>query len=176
MFCLVLTIGCATSDNIPKLDIRSGHFPTNEKAKTIFELPLDLSNRKDILLVPGFSDDPHYLVRLVSQKKFFDEVLILDDLEKKAIADKPLESFDSVHDRFGMHSLATKYRQFLWLEVEYSREGNYGIIDATLTDPVDMKSYFKTEVRFDQYWNGLNSRNAWYPLINSFIDYVEKNR
>jgi hypothetical protein len=176
LFCCFLVVGCATNGKVATLDTHDGHFLTSEKAKVVFEVPFDFSKRKEVLLVPSFSDDRNFLVKLVSQKKYFDEVVVLDDLERKAILAKPIESFPSVTDRFGMHDLAVKYRQFMWLEVDYSRDGNYETITETLTDPIDMKSYFKAEARYDQYWNGRNQNNSWLPLLNSFFDYLEKNK
>jgi hypothetical protein len=168
-------VSCATFQSTAGYEDRTNRYQTGDKAKVIFSETLDLSKRRDILLVPIHRDSPRFFVNLVRKKQFFQNVFTLDQLEKKAISEQPLTSFTPVSDRVGIHNLALNYKPFLWLESDFLQEGNSVTMIITLTDPTDMKEYFKAEIKIDHLWNGINDQNSWYPLINAFFDYLDKN-
>ena len=44
-----------------------------------------------------------------------------------------------------------------------------------LTDPLTLEEIFITEKYLDYVWAGVNDRTTWYPMFNSFIDYIREN-
>jgi len=62
----------------------------------------------------------------------------------------------------------------LWAEIERAAATSAVNMSITLTDPIDMKEYFKAQVTTDHFWNGVDDQNSWYPLMNAFFDYLDE--
>jgi len=44
-----------------------------------------------------------------------------------------------------------------------------------LTDPLDLEDYFICETLLDYEYSGVNDQNNFYPMMNSFIDYIKQH-
>jgi hypothetical protein len=170
-FALLATSGCSVM-KVANLD-ETGYYPgALGKATVVLNKPLDLDSRRDVIVVAD-SDYERGQVRNIG---FFGEVISIPDLELKIIQAGITDKVPSVRDRIGMSKAAKHWKPFLWLRY-HSRTDDNGkrYAQFILTDPATTEEYFITETYLDYAWSGVNDQYNWYPMYNTFIDYIKAN-
>lgn len=168
---VVLSLGACSSMKVTEVDSKTGYFPTTTKASVITSKTIDLDSRKSLLLVPNVE----FVKGQIANIKYFDEIMTFEDLEKRIVQANLSDKVPSVRDRIGVNNAAKHYKKFLWFRYEKKGEGRDQRGQFILTDPVTMEDYFVTQTKLDYVWAGVNDQNNWYPMFNSFIDYIKAN-
>lgn len=170
-FLLMLLLCACTQLKVVPVDPQTGHFPTSNKATVVINEPIDLDERKSLILVASDEFDS----AMVKNIGYFDEVISIKELQNQIIAKNLTSKIPSVQDRIGLNNAAKNYKPFLWLKFETRGAGLNKYARYTLIDPLTMKEYFATETHLDRIWAGVNDQNNWYPMLNAFIDYIRQN-
>lgn len=165
-----LLSGCSAL-KVVETDPITGYFPGDKRAAVVTNIPLDMDNRKDLILVPN--DD--FTGDMVRNIGFFDNVMNFEDLEKTIINENLTDAVPSVDDRIGLNKAAKAYKPFLWLRWDDRKDGSKHYGKLILTDPITLEDYFVAETLLDFLWRGVNDQNNFYPMMNSFIDYLKEN-
>lgn len=150
-------------DTGPGSDIR--------KAKTITSTAFDLDKWKKTVLVTG----GRFMQGQVSNLKFFDEILTLDDLQKAIVREGLQAKVPSVLDQVGISNAFHNYKPFLWIHITGERNGPKGHARLVVTNPDVLEDVFVAESEIDYLWTGVNDQFVWYPLFNSLVDWMRSN-
>ena len=170
-------LGACTMMKITTPNPQTGYYRAEKQAKILVSKPIDLDARKSLILVPYCSCQ--FTKSEVANIHYFDEVIDIEDLEKRIIAANLTDKVPTVRERIGIANAAKYYRPFLWLKYEGAGgTGAYGVPNAVhlqLIDPATQEELFVAEVQVDMIWTGVNDQYTWYPLFNALIDYIKAN-
>ncbi len=168
---IALMLSACTSLKVVKLDPKTGLFPTKKEATVITNTPLNLDERKALVLVPNAEFDKDSIKNI----GYFDQVITSDDLETLVVQNNLGEKVPSIKGRIGINNAAKHYKSFLWLRYDTrgSRPKQYA--QLILTDPLTLEDIFVAETYMDYLWSGVNDQSNWYPMFNSLIEYIKKN-
>ena len=167
--CLVLS--ACTSLKVVELDKETGYFPTQTHADTVASKAMDLDARKGLILVSN-SD---FLKTQIKNIGYFDEVIDFEEMETRIIQHNLGDKVPSLKEKIGLNNAAKYYKPFLWFRVDTRGSGAQEYVQFILTDPLTLEDYFVTETHLDRVWTGVNDQYNWYPMLNSFIDYIKAN-
>ncbi len=167
---LILVTGC-TSLKVVEIDPSTGFFPGAKRATVVKNIAIELDNRKDLILVPNGD----FTGAMVKNIGYFNQVIDFVELEKLIIKNSLTEEVPSVDDRIGLNKAAKAYKPFLWLRWGLRRDGSKEYRQIILTDPVSLEDYFIAETFLDVVWAGVNDQNNYYPMMNSFIEYIKEH-
>lgn len=160
-----------SSMKVAQLDPNTGRFPTKTAATVVKSEKVDLDAFKSLLLLP----DNEFVKGQISNVKYFDNTITIDDLETLVITNNLTDKVPSVRDKIGINKAYHAYKPFLWLRFD-TREDNgktYG--QFILTKPDTLEDIFIVEKHFDYVWAGVNDQNTWYPMFNALVDYIDGN-
>ena len=164
-------LSACTSLKVVDVDAKTGYFPAQKKAAVVTNKTLDLDARKGLVVV-GNSEFSQGQVR---NMKYFDEVITIEELEKRIIQAGLTDKVPTVRERIGLNNAAKHYKPFLWLRYDLRGDRPNEYTQFILTDPLTMEDYFVTETHLDYVWTGVNDQNNWYPMFNALIDYIQAN-
>lgn len=167
---IILLTGC-TSLKVAEINPATGYFPGNAKAAIVKSVPFDLDSRKSLILVPN----DEFLKGQIENIGYFDTVINFKELERIIISEGLEEKVPSLIDAIGVSKASKSYKPFLWFRFDTRRDGQKKYAQFILTDPLTLEEIFITEKYLDYVWAGVNDRNTWYPMFNSFIDYIKEN-
>mgnify|MGYP001203456763 FL=1 len=170
ILCFFVLGGCS-SFKVAKVDPETGYFPSKTKATVVVNKPLDLDQRNSLILVAN-SDFQENQIRNIN---YFKDVITFEDLETIIVKNDLGDKVPSLEDRIGVHNAAKYYKPFLWFRFDIRGKGRDMYAKFILTDPLTLEDYFVTETHLDRFWKGVNDQNNWYPMFNSFIDYIKEN-
>ena len=170
LFFVLLFTGC-TNFKVVETDPSTGFFPGEKRATVTKNLAIDLDSRKELILVPNGD----FTGNMVKNIGYFDQVINFEDLEKIIIKENLTELVPSVDDRIGLNKAAKAYRPFLWLKWDSRKDGSKTYQQLVLTDPISLEDYFVAETLLDTVWAGVNDQNNFYPMMNSFIEYLKEH-
>lgn len=166
---IILSLSSCTALKVSETN-EKGYFNSVKQAKTIKAENIDLDTRKSLILVPSGADN--FFTGMVNNIKYFDQVVTFSDLEKEIIKNGKIEEIGNIEGKVGLHNIAKKYRNFVYLIFYKPNEKK---IQLKLVDPETTDDLFIAETAYDIVWAGVNDANTFYPLFNEFIKYIEKN-
>ena len=170
-FCLS---GCTVGQDV-KPDPKTGYLSTGvtgAKATVVVSESVDMSKYQPLVLVTAGS----FAEKQIRDLDFFKDVINLDDLQKQIVANDLGDKVPSVNDRIGIANAARHYKFFLWVRSHTERRGSQNYTQLIATDPVTGEDLFKTEHVLDYVWSGVNDQNTFYPMFNSFIDWIHQKK
>lgn len=168
---VTLLLGACSSLKVVDVDPNTGYFPATTKAAVVVNKPIDLDSRKGLLLIP----DVEFERGQITNIKYFDEVMMATDLEKKIVQNNLGDKVPSIRDLIGVNNAAKHFKTFLWFHHETIGVRPNQQARFILTDPLTMEDLFITETKLDYVWAGVNDQNNWYPMFNSLIDYIKEH-
>lgn len=168
---ITVLISACTNMKVVSLDPKTGFFPTSTKAKVILSKPIELDKRKKLLIVPN---EP-FIKGSISNIEYFDEVIDIDELEKRIVQANLTEKVPAVNSQIGLNNAARHYKDFLWFHFLRVGENPNQKMQFILTDPLTSEDLFITETELDYAWKGVNDQYNWYPMYNSIIEYIKSN-
>jgi hypothetical protein len=160
-----------SSMKVAELDPKTGRFPTSVKATVVKSEKVDLDSMKALLLLP----DQDFVKGQISNIKYFDQTITIDDLETLIIKNNLTDKVPSVKDKIGINKAYKAYKPFLWLRFDTRVEGAKTYGQLFLTNPETLEDIFIVEKYFDYAWAGVNDQNTWYPMFNAIVDYIDEN-
>ncbi|WP_299569560.1 hypothetical protein [uncultured Shewanella sp.] len=166
ILCLFVLGGCS-SLKVANVEPKSGYFPSKTKATVVVNKPLDLDQRSSLILV-GNSD---FQKKQIKNINYFKEVITFEDLEAIIVKNCLGTKVPSIKDQIGINNAAKHYKPFLWFRLVTRSSGNDEYAQLILTDSLTLEDYFVTETHLDRIWDQSN----WYPMYNSFIDYIKEH-
>lgn len=167
----VLLISACSSLKVAKLDPKTGLFPSENKATVVTSKPLDIDQKKSLILV----SDSAFAKQQIINIGYFDKVINHGELEVLIVKNDLSDKISSVHDKLGINKAAKYYKPFLWFRINTKNRDNKKYAQFILTDPLTLDDYFVTETLLDYKWTGVNDQNNWYPMFNALIEYIKKN-
>lgn len=105
----------------------------------------------------------------------FDEVIDIEELQKRIVAANLQDKVPSISDRLGLNNAARHYKPFLWLRYDTDKRGQKLYGRLIVTDPLSLDDVFVAERELDYLWKGVNDQNTFYPMFNSLIDWLKQN-
>lgn len=162
---------CGTAQKVSDLDPNTGHLPTEHKARVVLSKPLNLDAHRALLLVPS-SD---FVKGQIEKIGYFGELMTVSDLQGRIVKANLTDKVPAIQDKIGVANAAKHYKPFLWFRYEGKGQGREQQARYVLTDAATMEDYFVAETDLDFVWAGVNDQRNWYPMFNSFIDYIKAN-
>ncbi len=102
------------------------------------------------------------------------------EMEKKIIRAGLANRIRSLGSLLDLHRAYTVWGPFLWVHVRLhigssNREGLHKV-ELIVTDPHSTQRLFVTREQFGSFLaNSVNDRDTFYPMLNSFIDWIREN-
>lgn len=165
--------GCGTNGQAIKPDA-SGYLATTgngqaERAQTDVAEKIDLKEFKPLALVTG-SD---FIIQQVRYLGYFDQVMDLPELQRRIVEKNLQDKVPSMSDRIGINNAARYYAKFLWIHFDVEKRDGRTFIKLVATDPTSLKDLFVAERKFTVQPYVGSDQTLWYPLFNSFIDWLK---
>ncbi|MCR4301333.1 MAG: hypothetical protein NUV51_06960 [Sulfuricaulis sp.] len=98
----VLYLSACSSFKVVEVDPKTGYFPSAKKASVVMSKPLDPDARKSLILVP-YGD---FVQGMVKNIGYFDELITIDELEKKIVAANQGDKVSNVRSLIGISNAA----------------------------------------------------------------------
>lgn len=146
----------------------NGYFAATKSAKILTNLPFDLDNNKQLLVVQNEA----FMKGMAEKIGYFDQVITFDELEKEIIKANMQDEVGSLIGKIGINTAYRKYKKFLFLKIE--RE-NKNRIQLKLINPENFEEIFIADTKFDLVWVGVNDSNTFNPLFNALIEYIKSH-
>lgn len=161
-----------TSCTLMKVSERTqnGYFSSTKYASTIKAEKIDLDEHKNILVVPR--SDNEFVIGMVKNIKYFDQVITFTDLEKDIVKNNKQEEIGSIEGRVGLSNISKKYKKFFYITFYKPSDKK---LQLKLINPETTDDLFIAEVNYDIVWSGVYDTNTYNPLFNEFIKYIENN-
>jgi hypothetical protein len=105
---------------------------------------------------------------------YFEQVMTFDELEKEIIRNGKQDDVGSLSGRIGLSNAATKYKPFLYLHFE-NNAAKTNHLQFKLINPTTAEDLFVSEIKLDYLWAGVSDQNAYNPLFNSLLEYIQAN-
>ena len=175
MFCVALLFSllsaCGTMEQVHALDPKTGYISNGgyfEKADVTVDKKVDMAKYKGLLLVSG-GDFIHQEVSTIGG---FTEIMELDDLEKHVITAGLQQQVPDIQGLIGLNNAYKYYKPFLWFHYYHKKDGNKSYAQFIVTDPGTGDDVFTTQREVNP---PVNDQNTWYPMFNSYIDWLRDN-
>lgn len=167
---------CVTQFAVTNPDEKTGYYATGkdqyQKATTVISEKVDLTVFKSLAYVQG-SD---FFVKQTRNIGYFDEVLDKKGLESKIIEKGLQDKVTDVSSLLGLNNLYRHYQPFLYVSTNIETKGDKEFVQLIAKDPSNGKTLFTSEAEMDFVWSGVSDQNTFYPLFNSFIDWLKYNQ
>ncbi|WP_286440658.1 MULTISPECIES: hypothetical protein [unclassified Myroides] len=146
----------------------NGYFTATKSAKILTELPFELDDNKQLLVV---QNEP-FMKGMAEKIGYFDQVITFDELEKEIIKANMQDEVGSLIGKIGINTAYRKYKKFLFLKIEREDKNR---IQLKLINPETFEEIFIADTKFDLVWAGVNDNNTFNPLFNALIQYIKSN-
>ena len=158
---LTLKVNKATAQAISKI----------EQAKNAAIKAVEKLNNGDFISIVCFDDKVEVLV----------EATKINTKNKKDIISKNLEDkIPSVSDRIGLKNAYNHYGSFVILHFTKERKetnNNTSLYTGiSIYDPSKADFIYQNEIYVNLMWDGWTDQGTMYPLYNSLIDYLNKQK
>lgn len=166
---LVTFISCGPIGKVTDRQ-ENGLFKASKEAKVIKSVPFDIDAHKDLLVVPNAES----AVGMSEKIGYFNRVIKFEDFELEIIKDNKQEEVGSLSGKIGLSNAYRKYKPYLYLTFEANDEKN-NFLQLKLINPESAEELFVAEIFLDVVWVGVTDKNAFNPLYNELIKYIQKN-
>lgn len=172
---IILSLSSCTVGNDVKPDPATGYISSTagtSKATVVLYKTVDTSKYQPLALVTAGT----FAEKQIRDLGFFKEVINLEQLQTAIVTNNLGDKVPSVNDRIGISNAAHHYKVFLWIHSKADRRGSKVYSQLIATDPMTMEDLFITEHVLDYVWAGVNDQNTFYPMFNSFIDWIHQRK
>lgn len=176
--CLFLSMlsGCSTEAQVQALDPDTGYLPTGPngptaKADVTVDKKVDMAKYKGLMLVTGGD----FIQQEVAAIGGFNEVMVTEDLEKHIITAGLQQQVPDVDELIGLNKAYTYYKPFLWFHFSHKQVSYTDYVQFIVTDPGSGEDVFTAQKTFDSRMTNVSDQNTWYPMFNSYIDWLREN-
>ncbi|WP_291135514.1 hypothetical protein [Flavobacterium sp. UBA7663] len=173
---LIITLtSCGTFNKTSKIDEKTGLFPA-KKNKIVTILKDEVVKRdtlKKLIIVPN----DEYSIEMTKNLNYFDKILTFEEFQKDIISKKLDDKIPSVSDRIGLKNAYKHYGPFVILHFSKERKSNNELFAGlSLYDPNKADFIYQSEILVNLMWDGWTDQGTMYPLFNSLIDYLNKQK
>jgi len=176
-FASLLLGGCTTVGKPKEIDPATGRIKTSSiygeiKPDILTNRKIEIGRYKDLILVVG----DKFVAEQTVCFGFFKEVVTREQLEEKLIQTNKTNGLDGISGPISWKRAAENYKPFMVLKSSVVRKDNtpYFNLKAYTADTAEI--VFESEVKMDFMWKGIYDDVLFYPLYNSFIDWVRAQR
>lgn len=176
---LTLLAGCTTEFQAVNVDPHSGYLPTMpnasapaKKAEMVTSQKIDLAKYEGRLLIAGGT----FFEQETRNIGGFTDIFTFDDLQKRIIAANLQDKVPSVNDLIGLNKAYQNYKPFLFMHFKIETEADnkrYG--EIIVTDPGSTQDLMVAQISLCGAPVCENDQDTWYPLFNSYIDWLRLN-
>lgn len=166
---------CKTTSKATELNPNSKRFPAKSyKAVTVLKrINVGADTLKTLLIVPTQDS----WIELGKKINYFKEVMTIVDLQKDIIAKGLTNKIPTISDRIGLYNACINYKPFVILNLSVRDLGTAGVrTRLSIYDPIRSDITFQNEVRLNLMWEGYTDQKVLYPLLNSFVDYLNEQK
>lgn len=166
---------CQTASKITAVHPGSQRFPTkSHKAVTVLKrISVDADTLKTLLIVPNQDS----WIELGKKINYFKEVMTIAELQRDIIAKGLTYKIPAISDRIGLYNACKNYKPFVMLSFLTRDLGTEGVrTRLSIYDPIRSDVTFQNEVRLNLMWEGYSDQKVLYPLLNSFVDYLNEQK
>jgi hypothetical protein len=169
-----LLSGCGTVGQVKDVDISTGRIKTASKATAtvVKSEVINLKERRQLLLVLG----GEFMREQTKKLGYFDVVVDRAEMEKLLIKEGKDGLVDNVVNLLAWKKIASSYKPLLVLKFDTRSEGGSDYARLMVVDPLTAEDVFISEIKLDFAWKGVNDDNTFYPLFNTLLDWLEKNK
>lgn len=165
---LLLIQGCTSMTVVKRTEKKNGYFYVNTvQSKIVTSIDsFAVDEFKPLLVVP--KND--FVLGMSQNLEFFSEVITLEDLEKRIIESNLQENVPSINSYIGLSNAYKYYKPFLYLSLGPNVRDKKTYQQLKLLNPKTGKEIFLSEMESSYP----NDQGVWYPLFNSFVDYLRR--
>lgn len=171
--------GCSTEFQARGIDSQSGYLPTSlgsgmpvKKANVLADQKTDLGRYGGSLLVVGGD----FFRQEAMDIGGFTDIFTVEDLQKRIIARGLQDKVPSVDDLIGLNKAYKEYKPFLFLRFKEDKgSDNNFYLKLIVTDPGSAQDIFVAQVKSCGSTFCDDDQHVWYPLFNSYIDWLRAN-
>lgn len=153
----------------------SNRFPAkaNKKVTILKRTNVNADTLRTLLVV---SNDTTWK-EIGKRLNYFKEVMTMAELQKDIIAKGLSNKVPSISDRIGLYNAYQHYKPFVILILSSEDLKTKGFhTRLSLYDPMRSDMIFKNDVRLNLMWEGYSDKKVLHPLLNSLVDYLEKQK
>lgn len=176
--CIVSLAGCSTYFQPMNVDAQTGYLPTSQdknakvsKADVLLNQKVDFSIYGGRVLVSGGA----FFQQEMRDIGAFSDIMTSEDLEKYIIANGLQDKVPNVNDLIGLNKAYQYYKPFLWTHFEFKDDNGNHFVRMIVTDPGSARDLFEAQATICGAPVCDDDQHIWYPLFNSFIDWVRIN-
>ena len=176
-FVALLLGGCSTVGQPKAVDPTTGRIQTSSiygevKPTVLTNRKVEIERYKDLILVLG----DKFVIEQTARFGFFKEVVTREQLEEKLIQADKTDGLDGISGPISWKRAAGNYKPFLVLKSTVVRKENTPFFNFKVYTADNAELVFESEVKMDFAWKGIGDDVLFYPLYNSFIDWVRAQR
>ena len=178
LICISTSISCGTFNKTSKIDSKTGYFPAkkNKAVTVIKEEKISKGILKKLIIVPN----DEYTLEMVKNLNFFDKIMTFEEFQKDIISKNLEDKIPSVSDRIGLKNAYNHYGSFVILHFTKERKetnNNTSLYTGiSIYDPSKADFIYQNEIYVNLMWDGWTDQGTMYPLYNSLIDYLNKQK
>jgi len=168
----LVPLAACTVGKAVKPNPETGYIGEGEAAKmadTVLAKPVDLSRYGKLVVVTA-GDFAEEQTRNLGR---FDEVIDIEELQRRIVAADLGAKVPSVSDRIGLSNAAKHWQPFLWVRYDEESRGAKLYGRLVVTDAATLEDVFIAEKHLDYVWKGVNDQNTFYPMFNSLIAWLK---
>ncbi len=167
---------CGTFEKATTQNSESNYFPAKKKKQesviVLKEIPVNADTLKTLLVV-GSTD---YWHDMGENLNYFDEVFTYEQFQTAIVREGLSEKIPSLSDRVSLNRAYNLYKPFVILNLtKVKKEGGW-YAGLTIYDPKRAETVFENEIWLNLMWDGWTDQGTMYPLFNSLLDYLRKQK
>ncbi|WP_158961728.1 hypothetical protein [Myroides fluvii] len=174
---LVAFTSCGTYEKAKPLDASTHYFPSKvkdqERVIVLKEIPLSADTLKSVLL----TTDEIYWSTMGKNLNYFDEVLTVSELQQKLIQRGVSTDQVDLAKGIGLQAVHDLYKPYVALGLEkYQLENGKWHAWMYLYDPKREETIYECAIPLNLMWDGWTDQATLFPLFNSLLDYLRKQK
>ena len=180
LLCISVSACSSPPLSVAKMDDRTGLLKTEvvaQKAKILISKKLNIAQFKGMAYVTGLSstNDMQAAIDQIKALGYFDEVLDTTALEN-LIHEKSLEkSIINIDEPIGLNRVYRQYKSFVWIQFQSGGTGANPYERLVVINPETLEVVFMSQATLS-FLHGLTNEDGFYPLINSLIEWIDRNK
>lgn len=169
--------GCSTVGTAKDLDPATGRIKTQSiygetKATVLKAEKVDLKKYQPLILTLG----GRFFKAQTEKLNYFTVVVDRQDMEQLLIREGKSDIVSDVTNLLSWKKIADNYKPFLVLRADIREEGRKAFAQLKVIQADTATEVFVSEVKLDFMWKGVSDDTVFYPLFNTFIDWVNANK
>lgn len=174
MLAALLLAACGTVGQPKAIDPATGRIKTTSiygevKPVILKSEKIEIDRYDDLILVLA----DKFIVEQTIKFGRFGEVVTKEQLEEKLIQADKTEGLDGISGPISWKRAAENYKPFLVLRADVVRKDGKAFFNFKVFTADRAALVFESQVEIDYAWKGIGDDVPFYPLYNSFIDWVK---